>query len=305
MRELTASSPAKINLTLRVLGRREDGYHEIVSLVARVGLADTIRIAPRADDQIVVTCDDASIPVDERNLVFVAAAAMREQFGSNGGVDIDLQKRIPVGAGLGGGSSNAATVLAMLNRMWRLGLAPDPLARLAAGIGSDVPLFLASPVCLLTGRGERVAPLPAGPGGWAVLVLPNILLSTPHVYRAWRPAAAGSGIPVTDGGIEARRMAERWSRLDSLEAATALCVNDLTLAARSVNSEFDRFVARMEGAAGRSIHMTGSGSALFSLFDERGAADAFARRMRDAGAPRTEVIPFAPPAALSDGPPGV
>ncbi len=295
---LTLQSPAKINLTLRVIRRRDDGYHEIVSIVARVGLADSVYVKARCDGRIAVTADDPVVPSDEQNLAHRAAIALRAQIASGGGghlgAEIRLHKRIPAGAGLGGGSSNAATVLMALNRLWNVNLPPEQLANIGAAIGSDVPLFLGAPVSLVTGRGELVTPLTPGPPGSVVLVLPGIHLSTPAVYGAWRADGDQPGAD-EDASSVAGRMADVWSRSDSMAAILAICGNDLTAAARSASREFDGFLSRMQRTAGVPLHMTGSGSALFALYDERGAAELLAHRLRSVGPYRVEVVPFAIP----------
>ncbi|MGD8451332.1 MAG: hypothetical protein PVJ57_05885 [Phycisphaerae bacterium] len=160
MPPLTRSSPAKINLTLRVVGLRPDGFHEIESLVARVSLHDTITAHPAPDGRRTLSCDDPSLPTDRGNLALRAADELARATGSDFGVHLELAKRIPAGAGLGGGSSNAATTLALLNDLWSLGVAD--LARIGAALGSDVPLFFHSPLCILRGRGDQIEDVFAG-----------------------------------------------------------------------------------------------------------------------------------------------
>jgi len=171
---LILEAHAKVNLTLEVIGRRDDGFHDLASVMQTVSLHDTVTLTPAAD--VSLACDDDSIPPDA-NLALVAARALRERTGAERGADIKVEKCIPVAAGLGGGSSDAAAVLVGLNRMWDLGLDPGELARIAIGIGSDVPFFLAGGTALVHGRGEEVAALPPANTGWLVILAPEIALS--------------------------------------------------------------------------------------------------------------------------------
>ena len=159
MDTLSREAPAKINLTLRVLSLRADGYHEIESLVAQIDLCDTVTVTPREDRRLLVDCSDRTIPCDSSNLALRAAHSLAEAHGVRRGALISLTKRIPSGAGLGGGSSNAAATLKLLNAQWRLGLSHPELAEIGAEIGSDVPLFCHGPLCAIRGRGERVEEL--------------------------------------------------------------------------------------------------------------------------------------------------
>ncbi|MBN2446828.1 MAG: 4-(cytidine 5'-diphospho)-2-C-methyl-D-erythritol kinase, partial [Phycisphaerae bacterium] len=155
----TRHSPAKINLTLAVLGTRPDGFHVLESLVALLEFGDTIDFTPRTDDQLDLACPHPDVPADGSNLILRAAERLREVAGRQCGVDIKLDKRIPPGSGLGGGSSNAATTLAALNEIWELGLSSEQLSGIAAELGSDVPLFLRGPLSIIRGRGEMVQPV--------------------------------------------------------------------------------------------------------------------------------------------------
>ena len=150
--------PAKLNLLLAVTGRRPDGFHELVSVVAPVALADTLTVEPAAEFSL--SCDDPTVPTDGTNLVLKAAAAFRTATGWRGGAKFTLAKCIPAGAGLGGGSSDAAIALKALNQLAGNPLAPDALATVAAGVGSDCALFIAGGPVVMRGRGEKVERLP-------------------------------------------------------------------------------------------------------------------------------------------------
>lgn len=167
---LELEAHAKINLTLEVLGKRDDGFHDIVSIMQTIDLHDVVTLK-RADD-ITLTCDDPAL-AGEDNLVLVAARKLRETAGVDLGVDISLEKHIPVSAGLGGGSSDAASVLNGLNQLWELKLELDVLEEIATGIGSDVPYFLSGGTALVQGRGEHVVPLAHANIRWMVVVSPE------------------------------------------------------------------------------------------------------------------------------------
>ncbi|MCU0607641.1 MAG: 4-(cytidine 5'-diphospho)-2-C-methyl-D-erythritol kinase [Candidatus Edwardsbacteria bacterium] len=160
MEPITATATAKLNLTLEVLGRRPDGYHDIRSVFLAVTLADELEFAPRTDGRIVLDCNDPHLPVDEHNLVVKAALLLRTTSGlpTATGTSITVRKNIPVGAGLGGGSSDAASALLALNKLWGANASRQDLAALGAQIGSDVPFFVLARAALVTGRGERIEP---------------------------------------------------------------------------------------------------------------------------------------------------
>ncbi len=182
MHALTLSAPAKINLVLEVLRRRPDGYHEIRSVLHTLDLADTlvIRSGPPG---VHLTRDRADLSTGPDNLVLRAATVLAEALHVRPAVSLHLVKRVPVAAGLGGGSSDAAATLLGLCRFWRKRPDPKHLTALAAGLGSDVPFFLSGGCAEVRGRGERVHPWPAVPGLWVILVNPGIAVPTADVYR--------------------------------------------------------------------------------------------------------------------------
>ncbi len=157
---LTLPSHAKINLFLRVLGRRPDGYHEVETAMLPIGLADTMEFEELQTPRIELTCDDPSLPTDQRNLVRRAAELLQQRHAPARGARITLHKKIPIGAGLGGGSSNGVTALVGLNRLWSLGLPDDNLEHLASEFGSDTAFFVRCRPAMSRGRGERLEPLP-------------------------------------------------------------------------------------------------------------------------------------------------
>jgi 4-diphosphocytidyl-2-C-methyl-D-erythritol kinase len=251
-----ARAYAKINLTLDVLGRRTDGYHELVSVMQTVALADTLAFRALADGETAFFCDVPALNGKD-NLVCRAVQALREATGCQRGVRIELQKQAPMQGGLGGGSSDAACVLLTLNRWWALGLGQERLLGLAARLGSDVPFFVYGGTALVEGRGERVTPLPDLPGLWVVLLKPPVAVSTPTAFRALTPddytdgqatarlvsALRGGGPPAVDGLVNA------------LEAR--VCQDYPAVA--------ENRAAFVEAGA-QVVRMSGSGPTLFALF---------------------------------------
>ena len=281
MQILTRQSPAKLNLTLRVTGVRPDGFHELESLVTQINLCDTVSVAAHEDGCYALDCDEPTLPCDGSNLVLRAARALNQAAGTNQGVHIGLKKRIPAGAGLGGGSSNAATTLALLNELWNVGLGKADLVRLGAELGSDVPLFCCSPLCVIRGRGEQVEELGAPPALWAALVLPVIHCSTTAVYAAWDQLRQQPPRPSVAEVLAARGSASRLMELlfNDLEAAAFRAVPSLAELAAHIGDE-----------TGQPVRLTGSGSALFRLFDNPQAAARFALTVGSEVGVRSDVV---------------
>ncbi len=280
---LTVQAPAKVNLTLRVLGRRPDGYHDLESVVAAVTLFDVLEFS--ASDDLHLACEGIPVSAGEDNLVLRAARLLRTESGTRAGARVRLEKRIPPGRGFGGGSADAAATLVALDALWGLNLARKDLARLGARVGSDVPFFFGSPVAVLRGRGERLEAVRARSPWWLALAWPDYCLATVDVYAALdRLAESVNGRP------------EATAILEVLEGpasgASALLVNDLEGAARRVRLDgMDlRAVFRQSGAA--AVGMTGSGSAYFALADTEGQARRFGDAARAAGAEATVVRPL-------------
>lgn len=257
--QLVIWAPAKVNLTLEVLGRRPDGYHDICSVMQAIGLADRLTVAPGKELQL--QCEHAELE-GTHNLVWQAAALLRRQTGESRGAMIFLEKRIPVAAGLGGGSSDAAATLLALDRLWGLALGRPRLMELAAQIGSDVPFFLGEGTCALAeGRGERLTQLPALPARWVVLLKPPLSVSAGAVYAVFPQERWASGRRTRAWLEQARRQREVPEPFNDLEAA-ALHVAPQAAAARE---------ALLEAGAAKAL-MSGSGPTYFALFEEETAA---------------------------------
>ena len=197
MRSYTLTAPAKINLYLEILGDRPDGYHELAMILQSIDLSDQINLQAISTDTIRVRCDHPQVPTDKTNLAYRAAQLMIEQFpnafAQYGGVEITINKRIPVAAGLAGGSTNAAAVLVGLDLLWQLGLTQSELQELGAYLGSDVPFCITGGCAIATGRGEQLSPLPNLNNLYVVLGKHRSLsVSTAWAYSAYRQQYSGS-----------------------------------------------------------------------------------------------------------------
>lgn len=257
MKSVTLECFAKVNRSLRVLGKRPDGYHEIDTIFQTVDLTEQIAFFERGNG-IALRIEGWDQPVTEDNLVLRAANSLLASAGASRGANIHLSKRIPVGAGLGGGSSNAAATLLGLSELWNLPHSLGELSDLAASLGSDVPFFLLGGRARGTGRGEILEPLPDGPEEWVVLVHPPFSLSTAVVYEALSapaltdPAAATNLLGSGSGGGRDR--------------------NDLEPAAESLRGELSKFRAALSDSGATSARMSGSGSTVFGVFEEEESA---------------------------------
>ena len=266
--------PAKINLCLAITGRRADGYHDLVSVVAPVALGDTLSVAPAV--RTTLACDDPSLPVDESNLVLKAAHAFRTATGWEGGATFTLRKRIPMGAGLGGGSSDATSALIALNQLAGNPLAPEALAKLAATVGSDCALFLAGGLVVMRGRGERVERLAGSRlNGRKVLIFkPAFSISTPWAYTRLAALATGVGrAPVTGAYISSSAAEDAVGKVAKAAAAgndlDALLFNSLELPAFEKFAALPTLLGQLQRKFGLAPRMSGSGSACFALLPER------------------------------------
>ncbi|MCL1950054.1 MAG: 4-(cytidine 5'-diphospho)-2-C-methyl-D-erythritol kinase [Turicibacter sp.] len=198
---VTVKAPAKINLTLDTLYKREDNYHEVEMIMTMVDLADYITVSELPQDKIVIKSNECGIPLNEKNLAFQAARLFKRHFKITKGVEIFIKKRIPVSAGLAGGSSNAAATLKALRKLWRVKCTLEELAQLGAALGSDIPFCVIGGTALATGRGEVIHPIQSPPKCWVILIKPRIGVSTRVVYEALDASKAHH--PDTAGMMEA------------------------------------------------------------------------------------------------------
>ena len=273
---MTLSAPAKINLGLRILRKRADGFHDLETVFLRIGWADTLTLAPA--QHTTMTCSDPSLPVDESNLCLRAVRAVQQAMpdGSHTGLRVDLQKNLPFGAGLGGGSSDAASCLMAANTMLAAGLSDQRLHELAASLGSDVPFFLMeSGVALGTDRGTMLSPMAfpkALRGTWLVVAVPPVHVSTAEAYAGIRP----------DDGQEG--MLEALVSGGSLAEWTKGLANDFESHLFDAHPGLAALKSDLLDAGARYAAMSGSGSAVFGVFqtedEARSAAGGLATTIR-------------------------
>lgn len=250
---------AKINVTLDVLGKRADGYHELATIMQSIDLYDTLCLTPTEDGSVSIFCTQPEL-ITESNLAIRAVQAVRQRLALTQGIAIELQKRIPIAAGLGGGSSNAAAVLLALQQWWKLPLSSSDLLSLATSLGSDVPFFLTSGLALCEGRGERVTPLtPYWPDSlrWLLLVKPAIGVSTAAVFRALSPN------DYTDGS-------HSHAVIKALQERSSLRLEDLHNGLeRGVLQQYPQVAQAktdMLQAGAPFVQLSGSGPTLFAPF---------------------------------------
>jgi 4-diphosphocytidyl-2-C-methyl-D-erythritol kinase len=285
-------TPAKINLCLEALGKRDDGYHEIATLMQTVTLFDrmTVEAVDGPDALTVRGSESAGVPDDHSNLALKAADRLREKTGVKKGAKILLEKSIPHGAGLGGGSSNAAATLAVLNRLWETGLPHSELAEIAAGIGSDVPFFLSGGLALAEGRGEKIARLPqVSPSLYFVLIVPPLHVSTAAVYNKLKTCltfSKQSSKLKRLSGVEARGR----SQTPTADMAEVIGINDLQGAAFQIYPQLAATWKVLEKLSFNARGMSGSGSCLYGVFNTRWEATVGAEAAYAAGIGRVIVV---------------
>jgi 4-diphosphocytidyl-2-C-methyl-D-erythritol kinase len=259
MRRARLKAYAKINLGLRILYRRSDGYHELRTAFQTIGLADDLEIEYRSARATSVTIDGA--PHIPDNLVERAARALLEEWGTHADVRFRLRKKIPAGAGLGGGSTDAAAVLLSLPVLAGKKIAWEKLHAVAASLGSDIPFFLEGGLALGLGRGEELYPLPDLPSVPALIVAPFVHSSTADAYRDLSPRL--TAIPVENKLVSFRQ--EMWGGLGAVAA------NDFESVVFARHPELERMKSALIKAGATAAAMTGSGSSLFGLFGDTGA----------------------------------
>lgn len=287
---VTVHSPAKLNLLLAITGRRADGFHDLVSVVAPVKFGDTLRVEPVNDGKFTLACDDPAVPLDDTNLVLRAAKLFAEAAGPGAaGARFVLEKRIPIGAGLGGGSSNAVAALLALNRLAARPLARETLLDLAVKLGSDCALFLHGAPVVMRGRGERVGSLPGGAvlrlSGRRVLVFkPGFGIATAWAYREMAAGAPATYLPEA----EAEARLARWVASD--EPAEKLLFNNMERPAFAKYVALPAMLERLRAEFGLAVAMSGSGSACFALLRDETPVEAVQARIRDGWGAHTFVL---------------
>jgi 4-diphosphocytidyl-2-C-methyl-D-erythritol kinase len=275
MMAVSARAHAKINLDLRVLGMRTDGFHELRTVFQAITLHDTVECVPR-DGPFVIECETAGVPLDESNLVWRAASVLwraLRRVDEVHGVVVRLHKRIPLQAGLGGGSSDAAATLVALARLWRVPVKPNQLTDIASTLGADVPFFLSGGTALGLGKGDEVYPLADLPQHWVVLLIPGFGVSSRDAY-AWydQERQLGRLHP-----LEPQHVPGPWP------SRAAQMINDLEAPIARHHPEIDQMRTALKRAGALAAAMTGSGSTVFGLFQKRKEALAAVERLSGSG----------------------
>ncbi|MFL5242392.1 MAG: 4-(cytidine 5'-diphospho)-2-C-methyl-D-erythritol kinase [Gemmataceae bacterium] len=266
---LIVRTPAKVNLFLEVLAKRPDGYHEIATLMVTVSLFDTLQFRDDPSGSLAMTCTHPDLSTGPDNLVMRAAQVLKRHSGNSRGAAIRLEKRIPLAAGLAGGSSDAAATLLGLNRLWQLGLPTSQLAQLAGELGSDIPFFFSGPAAWCTGRGEIVEPLPIGRPLFLVLVSLPARLSTAEVYQGVRlPSEPRLGLEMREA-----------LKTGDMEALGLGLHNRLQDRADAMCPAIERWLARLKEQRPAGQLMSGSGAAVFALCRDLSEARQVARAM--------------------------
>ncbi|MEM8832830.1 MAG: 4-(cytidine 5'-diphospho)-2-C-methyl-D-erythritol kinase [Cyanobacteria bacterium P01_G01_bin.19] len=269
------AAPAKINLSLEIIGDRPDGFHELVMILQSIELADRVNIQSSDTQEIYIHCEHPEVPTDKTNLAYRAAELMcktfPEVYANYGGVVIRIVKNIPVAAGLAGGSGNAAAVLVGMNLIWKLGLTQPELQNLAAKIGSDIPFCVTGGTAIATGRGEKLAPLNSLDNMWVILAkYDNISVATPWAYKAYRQQYSESYISDVEGVMS------RTSKVHSGSLVNAIAHQDFVQIGKLIYNDLEKVVlpeyppvAELKSAfAAQDVlgtMMSGSGPTVFAL----------------------------------------
>ena len=256
---------AKVNWSLRVLGRRQDGYHEISTTLQTISLHDDLLFERDVSGDIFLSCDQSDIPPGKDNLIVRAAQALKNHYSVDVGVRIRLHKRIPTKAGLGGGSSNAAVTLLALNRMWEIAAGSAELEGLAGSLGADVPFFLRGGFALATGIGTEITTLPDADLTHLIVLHPRASVSTAEAYKALNSPALTSNIAIpilagSPGGADSSEL--------PLSGAREL-QNDFELTIFDMEPEIKRAKSALLAAGAQSALLAGSGSSVFGIFNDR------------------------------------
>lgn len=257
--QITLPSYAKINLLLRIIGRRADGFHALFTVFQTISLFDTISITD--GEGLSLTCDDPAIPTGEQNLIIRGALALQRHCGTTDGASIHLEKRIPSPGGLGGGSSNAAVALIGLSHFWGVDVDDNALYEIAAGLGSDVPYFLTGGTAIGTGRGEIIEPCPAIDEQFILVVTPGVAVATKAAFESLGAETLTN---------EARSRILRVCRLqaESLDLRQSVLINDFEQSVFSAFPEIRRVKETLADLGAVNVAMSGSGASVFAIFDK-------------------------------------
>ncbi len=267
----TVFAPAKVNLILKVLSRRPDGYHNLLSLVDIISLYDVINIEEHDDDEVIVTDDAGVLPCGEGNTVYRAAVLIRNTFGIKKGLRIEVEKKIPIGAGLGGPSTDAATVMKALVDMWGLNVPKTRLMTLGSRIGADVPLFIHGKSCIMEGIGEIITPFEL-PRMWYVVVYPEAAISTKEVYGKLK-------IVLTNHENDIKLM----GNFNGIGDVAGRLENDLEQIGTIMCPKIGMVKEKLAQAGALGSLMSGSGSSVFGIFGSEKEAGAAVGAVADQG----------------------
>lgn len=263
---------AKINLTLDVLKKRDDGYHDVEMVMQTVDLSDLVWLEEIPSSEIEIESSASNIPLDGRNLAVVAAHAFREYCGIKRGLRIRIEKQIPVAAGLGGGSADAAAVLRGLNRLWDVRLSVNEVAHIGASVGSDVPFCVHGGCAVAQGRGEKITTVNHSLKAWVILVRPPVYVSTADVYNALTAADFVHNVQ-TDLLLAALQRGD----FEELKNAVS---NGLANTTMRLHPEVSAFQQRMENVTKVPVYMSGSGPTLFCLVPTQSQAQRYYNALR-------------------------
>jgi 4-diphosphocytidyl-2-C-methyl-D-erythritol kinase len=255
---------AKINLRLRILGKRADGYHDLDTIFQTVNLHDTIEASLIDDPHVVLSCNDRSLPVNESNLVIRAARALQDHFGAARGARIRLRKRIPTQAGLGGGSADAAVTLLLLARLWDLPCSRKELFGIASRLGADVPFFFHGGTAQASGTGDQIETLDDVAQRFLLILKPNANISTADAYQALDERSLTSEISETI-------LSSSQATADSDKIDLANLINDFEAVVFDLEPEIRRAKSALLKAGADAALLAGSGSAVFGIFDSEDA----------------------------------
>lgn len=281
---LTVLAPAKLNLVLEVLGTRDDGYHEIHSMVQAINLCDVLSFEPAS--KISLECTEPVLQTRD-NLVIRAAELLRESYNYTEGAQISLKKKIPWSAGLGGGSSDAAATLLALNKLWKLGLKTPDLLKLAGELGSDVPFFIHKGTALIEGRGEKVTPLPpASSTSWFILLSPSLPQMPDKTKQAYSRL---KNQHFTKGQFSSKAV-EMWSKSGKINPS--LLFNVFDAVAFDTFPGIEVYWEGLEQVGATNIHLAGSGPAIFAPITDESRGRELCQRLRTMGFSADSVSSF-------------
>lgn len=290
MQSYSLFAPAKINLHLEIIGDRADGYHELVMIMQSVNLGDTIHLRANGTDKIRLYCQNPQVPLDDSNLAYKAVALMQKKYPQSarnfGGVDITIEKNIPVSAGLAGGSTNSAAVLVGINLMWSLGLTQPELRELGSLLGSDVPFCISGGTSIATGRGEEIEPLSDLTDIWVILAkYSNLGVSTPWAYNSYREQY--NHLYVSNDEAKSRT-----HKVHSGELVKAITAKDAEAIGRLLYNDLEKVVLPEYPAVAELITafkrgnvlgsmMSGSGPTVFALCTTENEANSIVQKVQN------------------------